>query len=45
MKIIFLFIFETGNYTVDIASSPMLFDVIVEAAKMVSTSIVSFFVF
>ncbi|CAF4172458.1 unnamed protein product, partial [Rotaria magnacalcarata] len=30
--------FETGNHTVDIKTSPMLFDIIVEASKLVPSA-------
>jgi hypothetical protein len=37
---------QIGNYTVDVKASPLLFDVIVEASKMVSVVvIISFFFF
>jgi len=42
IKLISWLIFLTGNYRIGVAASPMLFDVIVQAAKMVSINIVSF---
>jgi hypothetical protein len=33
------FLFQIGNYTVDVRASPMLFDAIVEAAKMVTITL------
>ncbi len=41
IKLISWLIFLTGNYRIGVAASPMLFDVIVQAAKMVSTNIIS----
>jgi len=40
-KIISSLVIIKGNYTISIKASPMLFDVIVQAAKMVSTNIIS----
>jgi hypothetical protein len=41
--ITFVCFLQIGNYTVDVKASPMLFDAIVEAAKLVSIIIASFF--
>lgn len=38
---IFILSLKIGNFTVDTRSSPMLFDIIVQAGKMVNISIVS----